>query len=185
MDKQQEKALRGRDYFGIISLALSVLTILLFFVNFLAINNLTPGNEIVELPTNGFRFVAALLGNGFESAGDAFGDISFYYYHMKDSTTLIAVLTTLALAFVLLGILFSVLDLILDKTAFRYLAALSLLFSFFCLLACFIVCLVMLPKFMVKYKCNSYCHPICLAILPAIAALAATVLGFVHVAKRI
>lgn len=185
MNKKKQKALNGVDNLSIVMVLITLLTGILFWVPWVAINNATPGSEMVELPTNGFRFIFALLGNGFQSADEIFGDIASFYFHMKDSVTAISIVTTVAMAFVLLGFLFSLLDLFLDKTAFRYLSALMMLFAAIALIVCFVLCIIMLPKFMVKYQCNSYCSPLYFAIIPALVALAGTVFGFIHVAKRI
>ncbi len=147
----------------------AALVLLLFFAQFVYVDNTSYGREV---SVTGWNFVFALLSGGFESA--SFGDIAVPFYMYAQVYTVIAsVIDLLVLVFILLTFVLLAVILHKKKYVLSYFVALLTVLTALCMIAEYVVCLMMNGSDVLPVYCSG--NPECSigsdAIYPLIFAL--------------
>jgi len=183
--KTKKRFDKGIDIFGIIIAAVTLGTILLFFIRFGLVYNTEVGAEV---KFTGFSAMIAALSRNYESAEKIYGDIAVpFYYYAKRYMIILSILAAVAFFMLLISLILRVFDIFFDKTAIRYIATLLTLLASFALIACFVAALLMKNGDILTTYCqnNPNCSIRSYAIIPAITALVGAIAGFIHLVKKI
>ena len=178
-EQQYEAATKKLFIFPIIALALSVLILLLLFVNFVDIYNTTPGVG-VENKVSGWSFAMSALTGKFTSPESIYDDMAmpFYYYAAKwcESVAIFALLSVIVI------ILNAAVQVVAIVKRFHILNCVSAILSFVTaalLIVCFAQGLAMKNGEILSTFCsgNPACSIRSFAIFPALFAVGSCVVS--------
>lgn len=166
-----EKACRKLNVFNGGGLLLSVLALLLFFVDWAQIFNTgIPGTEV---SFSGFNVLIASV-SGYTKTGKAYGDVAIpFYYYAEKYIERLGALTWLALILLIAIVSLQIIALATKKPVMNYITTVIGLLLFVVLTIAFVVALGMNDSQILPIYCsgNPACSIRSYAIIPAIAAL--------------
>lgn len=184
-EKQYNAAMRRLSLFAYISIALSVLILLLLFVNFTEVYN-SDRSIGVEIKVSGWSFgIAALTGNYNVPNEGVYGNLDTFYYFAKDWCETTGTFALLALIVILVTLAVQIVAVVKKLHILNCISAVLNVVTAILLIICFAKCLDMKNATILSDYCNG--NPLCSikssAIVPALAALANTVVGGIATAK--
>ena len=184
-EQQYEAAAKKIFIFSCIALAITVLVLILLFVNFADVYNTAAGVG-VEVKVSGWSFVMSALTGNYSSAEAIYGDMSmpFYYYAAEwcESIGMVALIAAIA---VILTLGVQLVTVIRRNYVWNIVSILFSVVSAVLLIVCFVKGLDMKNSEILPVYCSG--NPLCsirsYAIIPALFALGGGVVSAIATVK--